>query len=113
MKFGMNVILFEIGTKVGGLLCHRSPPPKLREAVKEPHHVTATGIQVPGDSIASTPCNSLGPAPRYALITNNIGREGTRLLDTSRSRRYWELLGGAVPSLKVYETVLPPLAQDR
>jgi hypothetical protein len=113
MKFGMNVILFEIGTKVGGLLCHRFAPPQLREAIKESHNVRAIGIQVPGDSIASTPCNSLGPALRYALISNNIGREETRLLDTSRSRRYWELLGGAVPSLKVYETVLPPFAQDR
>jgi len=68
---------------------------------------------VPGDSTARIARNSPGPALRYALISTNIGREGTRLLDTSRSRRYWELLGGAVPSLKVYETGLPPLAQNR
>ena len=68
---------------------------------------------MPGDGTASTPCDSLGTALRYALISNNIGREGTRLLDTSRSRRYWELLGGAVRSLKVYETGLPPLVQNR
>jgi hypothetical protein len=63
-------------------------------------------------------------ALRCAVISNDGGREArTRLLDTSHhvtsrhvtlaSRRYWELLGGAVISLKVYEPGLPPLAQKR
>lgn len=56
MKLGTNVILFEIGTKVGGALCYRLGslrppppplPPELRKTITEPHHRTAVGIRCP------------------------------------------------------------------